>query len=64
MINMFELEKDFMDDLDYFEKDRQERLETIKRIDALLGNNYVNDEKSQYQVMGNDAKVEDIKNEI
>lgn len=58
---MFELEKDFMDDLDYFEKDRQERLETIKRIDALLGNNYVNDEKSQYQVMGNVASVPDVK---
>lgn len=54
----------FIDGLSEIEKDRNERIAAIKRIDELLNNSYVNDEKSDYQVMGNTAKPEDIKNEI
>ena len=52
----------FIDGLSEIEKDRNERIAAIKRIDDLLKKSYVNDEKSDYQVMGNTAKVEDVKN--
>lgn len=54
----------FIDGLSEIEKDRNERIAAIKRIDDLLKNSYVNDEKSDYQVMGNVAKVDDINGKI
>lgn len=54
----------FIDGLSEIEKDRNERIAAIKRIDDLLKNSYSNDEKSDYQIMGNVAKVDDVNDEI
>lgn len=50
--------KNFETNTNELEKDRDKRLETIKRIDELLGNygSVSNEETTKYQVMGDKDK--------
>ena len=46
--------KNFMSYMDEFEEDRKKRLESIKRIDKLLGNSNSFEESTKWKVDGKD----------
>ena len=46
--------QNFISYLDEFEKDRKKRLESIKRIDKLLGNSNSYEESTKWEVEGKD----------
>jgi uncharacterized protein YnzC (UPF0291/DUF896 family) len=46
--------KNFMSYMDEFEEDRKKRLESIKRIDKLLGNSNSFEESTKWKVEGKD----------
>lgn len=46
--------ENFMSYMDDFEEDRKKRLESIKRIDKLLGNSNTFEESTKWEVEGKD----------
>ena len=46
--------QNFMSYMDEFEEDRKKRLESIKRIDKLLGNSNSYEESTKWEVEGKD----------
>ena len=49
--------QNFISYLDEFEEDRKKRLESIKRIDKLLGNSNSFEESTKWEVEGKDGKI-------
>lgn len=46
--------ENFMSYMDEFEEDRKKRLESIKRIDKLLGNSNSYEESTKWEIEGKD----------